>query len=71
MKDKSRQNWQMKPQEDFSEFGEIRVVSRPVPDAEDRLRRLFTILLGSSADDGQAKSEMDDRHVGDHPEAES
>ena len=75
MKDKSRQNGQMKPQEDFSEFGEIRVISRPAPDAEDRLLRLFTILLGSSAGDGQAESKNnlppDDRQVGNHMEAES
>ena len=75
MKDKSRQNGQMKPQEDFSEFGEVRVISRPAPDAEDRLRRLFTLLLGSSASDGLAESEKDsppdDRHVGDHEEAEA
>ena len=75
MKDKSRQNGQMKPQEDFSEFGEVRVISRPAPDAEDRLRRLFTLLLGSSASDGLAASEMDspldERPVDDHVEAES
>ncbi len=65
----------MKPQEDFSEFGEIRVVSRPAPDAEDRLRRLFTLLLGSSASNRQTESEKDpppdDRHSDEHVEAES
>ena len=75
MKNKSRQNGQMKPKEDFSEFGEVRVISRPAPDAEDRLCRLFTLLLGSSAGDGQAEGEKDsspdDRHVSDHLEAES
>ncbi len=75
MNDKSRQNGRPKPEEDFSEFGEVRVVSRPAPDAEDRLRRLFTLLLGSSAGDGQAESEkdspQDDRRIGDHLEAEA
>ncbi len=75
MNDKSRQNGQGTPEEDFPEFGEVRVISRPAPDAEDRLRRLFTLLLGSSAGDGQAESEKDsppkDRHVSDRLEAES
>ncbi len=75
MNDKSKQNGRPKPEEDFSEFGQVRVISRPAPDAEDRLRRLFTILLGSSASDGQAASEKesppDNRHVSDHMEAES
>ena len=75
MKDKSKQSGQMKPQEDFSEFGEVRVISKPAPDAEDRLRRLFTLLLGSSASDGLAESEKDsppdERLVDDHVEAES
>ena len=75
MNDKSRQNGQRTPEEDFSEFGEVRIFSRPAPDAEDRLRRLFTILLKPSARDGQAASEKhsppDDTHVGDHLEAEA
>ena len=75
MNDKSRQNGQRTPGEDFSEFGEVRVISKPAPDAEDRLRRLFTILLGSSAGDGQAEPEKDlppyDQPVGDHLEAEA
>ena len=49
MKDKSRQNGQRTPEEDFSEFGVVRVISRPAPDAEDRLRRLFTLLLEHAA----------------------
>ncbi len=75
MKDKSRQNGQMKPQEDFSEFGEVRVISRPTLDAEDRLRRLFTILLKPPASDGQAESgkesPSDVRHVDNHLEVEA
>ena len=65
----------MKPQEEFSEFGVVRVISKPAPDAEDRLRRLFTLLLKPPASDGQAASEKDpppdDRHSDNHVEAEA
>ena len=75
MNDKRRQNGQRTPEEDFSEFGVVRVVSRPAPDAEDRLRRLFTLLLRPSAGDGQAESEKnppsDDRQFDDYPETEA
>ena len=75
MNDKSRQNGRPKPEEDISEFGEVRVISRPAPDAEDRLRRLFTLLLSPSAGGGQAESEkdsqVDDRHADKHLEAEA
>ena len=59
---------------DASEFGEVRVISRPAPDAEDRLRRLFTLLLKPPASDGQGESAKDtpleSRHD-DHLEAEA
>ena len=75
MNDKSGQNGQRVPEEEYSEFGEVRVISKPAPDAEDRLRRLFTILLRPSADDGQAESEKapppGDGQVGNHTEAEA
>ena len=75
MNDKSRQNGRPKPEEDFSEFGEVRVISRPAPDAEDRLRRPFTLLLRSPTGDGQATSEkespLDDRQADGHQEAEA
>ena len=75
MEDTKRQNGQQTPKDDFSEFGEIRVISRPAPDAEDRLRRLFTLLLGSSASDGQTESPKDplpdDRHSDNHVETEA
>ena len=75
MNDKSGQNGRRTPEEEFSEFGEVRIISRPVPDAEDRLRRLFTLLLRPSAGDGQVKSEQDpptdDRYADDHPEGEA
>ena len=75
MNDKSRQNGQRTPEEDFSEFGEVRVISRPAPDAEDRLRRLFTILLKPSARDGQTASAKDappdHERTGDYLDAEA
>ncbi len=75
MEDTKTQNGHGPPEEDFSEFGEVRIVSRPAPDAEDRLRRLFTLLLGSSAGDGQEESEKDsppdDERNGDYAEAEA
>ena len=75
MNDKTRQNGQRTPKEDFLEFGEVRVICRPAPDAEDRLRRLFTLLLKPSAGEEQGASEKgshpDDRHSGNHMEAEA
>ena len=74
MNDKSRQKGRRTPEEDFSEFGEVRVISRPAPDAEDRLRRLFTLLLRPTAGDRKAESEKvpptDDGHASDHLEGE-
>ena len=49
MNDKRGQSGRRTPGEDFPEFGEIRVVSKPAPDAEDRLRRLFVLLLRHAA----------------------
>ena len=59
MNDESRQNGQHTSQEDSSEFGEVRVISRPAPDAEDRLRRLFTLLLQHAAGERQDKLQRD------------
>ena len=74
MNDKRRPKVRRMPEEDFSEFGEVRVISRPAPDAEDRLLRLFTLLLRPSAGDGQAESEKDalpDVQVDNHLEEEA
>ena len=75
MNDKSRQNGQGTPEEDFSEFGEVRVISRPAPDAEDRLRRLFTLLLEHAARERQDEPGKDSlpgaKLTGDHIEAEA
>ena len=59
MKEKSRQNERRMPEEDTSEFGVVRVFSKPAPDAEDRLRRLFTLLLEHAARERQAAPATD------------
>ena len=75
MEDSKTQNGRGRHEEKVSEFGVVRVISKPAPDAEDRLRRLFTLLLGSSAGDDPAESEKDlppdDQRNGDHVEAEA
>ena len=75
MEDAKTQNARGRSAGDASEFGVVRVFSNPAPDAEDRLRRLFTILLGRSAGDRQADSEADSPpdagHVNDHLEADA
>ena len=59
MKDKSKQNGQHTSEEELSEFGVVRVISRPAPDAEDRLRRLFTLLLQHAAGERQDEPQKD------------
>ena len=53
----------------------VRVFSNPGPDAEDRLRRLFSLLVKYATSDGQAASEKGSPpglpDVGDHPEDEA
>lgn len=75
MNDKNIQNGRGMSDGDSSEFGEVRVISRPAPDAEDRLRRLFTLLLRPSSSDGQEESAEDappdERQARDHAEAEA
>ena len=75
MEDTKTQSGRGRPGGDASEFGVVRVISKPAPDAEDRLRRLFTLLLKPPAGDTEAtcekKSPPDDRKAGDHLEAEA
>ena len=60
---------------DVSKIGVVRVFSKPAPDAEDRLRRLFTLLLKHAARERQAAPEEDSlpesELAGDHIEAEA
>ena len=57
MKDRNGQNRRVKPRSDASEIGVIRVFSKPGPDAEDRLRRLFTLLARYATQEGQAEKQ--------------
>ena len=74
MKGKGKQDSRRRPVEDASEFGVVRVFSKPAPDAEDRLRRLFTLLLEHAARERQAAPATDSPPeadlAGDHIEAE-
>ena len=45
MKDRNGQNGRRRPRKDASEIGVIRVFSKPGPDAEDRLRRLMSLMI--------------------------
>ena len=52
--------------------GELRVVAincNPAPDAQDRLRRLFTLLLELTAEEGQTLPSAEDD--GSHNESEN
>ena len=71
MKEKSRQSGRRMPESDASEFGVLRVISRPAPDAEDRLRRIFTILLEHAARERQVAPDDSDAPTDDGAEAES
>ena len=59
MEDTKTWNKRRRPEEDASEFGVVRVFSKPAPDAEDRLRRLFTLLLEHAARERQAAPATD------------
>ena len=75
MEDTNTRNRRGRPKGDASELGVVRVFYNPGPDAEVRLRRLFSLLVKYATRDGQSASEKDPppdaRHVGDHPEAEA
>ena len=72
MDGRKTRNGRERPKGDASEIGVVRVFANPGPDAEDRLRRLFSLLVKYATQDGQATSDnaspTDDRHAGDHPE---
>ena len=59
MKDRNGQNRRAKPRSDASEIGRVRVFSNPGPDAEDRLRRLFALLVRYATQDGQDAPDKD------------
>ena len=75
MKGKDRQGRRGRLEGDAFELGVVRVFSKPAPDAEDRLRRLFTLLLKHAARERQAAPMKDSppeaELAGDHIEAEA
>ncbi len=60
MKDRNGQNGRRRPRKDASEIGVIRVFSKPGPDAEDRLRRLMSLMIKYATQDGQAEPHQED-----------
>ena len=76
--DKKGQNRKGRDAGDAPEIGVVRVFSNPGPDAEDRLRRLLSLMVRYATRDGQATAERDsateDQPTGDpagEDEAES
>ncbi len=59
MKDTNGQNRRGKPRRDASEIGVVRVFSNPGPDAEDRLQRIFSLMVKYATSDRQAGPEKD------------
>ena len=58
-KDKKGQNRKRRDAGDAPEIGVVRVFSNPGPDAEDRLRRLLSLMVRYATRDGQAVVEQD------------
>ena len=59
MKDTNRQKKPKRPGRDAPEFRVVEFNYNPGPDAEDRLRRLFSLLVKHAAKDRQAAPEED------------
>ena len=61
MKDKCKkeQNQKRRPAGDAPEIGAVRVFSNPGPDAQDRLRRLLSLMVRYATRDGRAETEQD------------
>ena len=58
MEDARRRNRGKRPGDDAPELRVVEINYNPGPDAQDRLRRLFTILLEYAARDGTAAPEQ-------------
>ncbi len=58
MKDSNNQNKRRNSRADSQELTVVGIGYNVGPDAEDRLQRIFTILLRHAARDGQATTEM-------------
>ena len=74
MNDENGRNRRRKPPGDASKIGVIRVFSKPGPDAEDRLRRLMSLMVKHATRDGldtaREDSSDDERPDEHHAEAE-
>ena len=60
MEDRNGQNGRAKPRSDASEIGRVRVFSNPGPDAEDRLRRLMSLMIRYATQDGREEDSTSD-----------
>ena len=58
-KDRKEQNRKRRTAGDTPEVGVVRVFSNPGPDAEERLRRLLSLMVRYATRDGQAGTERD------------
>ena len=67
MNDRNGQNGRRKPRSNASNIGRVRVFSNPGPDAEDRLRRLMSLMIRYATEDGQDSQEDDS--TSDPPDA--
>ena len=71
MEDTKARNGRKRPERDPPEIGVVRVFSNPGPDAEERLRRLVTLMIKYVTGNGQAEPEGDDAaHEDDHAEGD-
>ena len=72
MNDRNGQNRRGTPKNAPSDIGVVRVFSKPGPDAEDRLRRLMSLMIRYATQDGQdSESASDDRPVDDSTDVEA
>ena len=75
MKDDKKQKRRGRPEADPQEIGVVRVFSNPGPDAEERLRRLMSLMIRYATQDGQdAPGEAlpaDESHPEDHDKTET
>ena len=68
MKDTNSRKKPKKPGRDAPDIGVVRVASNPGPDAQDRLRRLFSLLVRYATQDREAAPEKDSPSDSPHTE---
>ena len=76
MEDRNGHSKRAKPRNNASEIGRVRVFSNPGPDAEDRLRRLMSLMVRYATQDEKeehqgVKRPPDERDPDDPSEAEA